>query len=120
MPRQDFVRVTLDTTTYDQLTALAVASKLTRAEYIRRLIRAKRKDFHGMTVDEFVVSAEAQAAAKASGAEIVFCHGQVLRLDETKYRKWAYRLHKIIKKKRKDVSDEDIVEALTEYPNSTT
>jgi len=39
MPKQKFVRVTIDTATYNKLTTLANTASLSRAEYIRRLIR---------------------------------------------------------------------------------
>lgn len=39
--RQEFCRISIDTTTYSKLTALAKANQVTRSEYVRRLINAE-------------------------------------------------------------------------------
>ena len=40
-PKFQFTRITIDTITYDQLTELAFANRVTRAGYIRRLINGE-------------------------------------------------------------------------------
>ena len=101
MNKLNFRTVSLDLFTYDTLTILANELKLSRAEYIRHLVRhlaksrkgesqhsgkelagggaALNMEFRGMDVKDFVVSPEAQAIAKASGVwdEIIIRRGKI-------------------------------------------
>ena len=82
MPKREFVRVTIDTTTYKRLTALAVASSLTRAEYIRRLIWSQ--DYNNPTIPEPVensIGISAKLAALSAQGMKKICPATEIELD---------------------------------------
>jgi len=90
MQKPNFRNVSLDLYTYNQLSGLAKAAKLTRTEFLRHLIRAQI-DGEGMQPAlavsgfkmpeaQYVTDAKAQAAM--AGVEIVFQHGMVKALSD--------------------------------------